>query len=610
MEAFLYTEQWGYSLQDMGSNTTIGLLILLPIIVVFGWLADRVSKMAVFLGAITVATTVFAGYYLFVRLGLAGQRPELWQILAFGTMAGGCVQLAQTMSWPLLFEYIPRKQMGTANAGFELVWALLGAMLPPIMGWWIAGYSAVFLPGAGSQLHVVLNAPVPVAVLETKLRPETEGSGSANGLDIRPFAFPGRDAAEASQVLITLEDEPGAASQGRAGFLRDERAALTKRLEGMALVEQGQGSSFLLRLFDLFRDGPKTRAEIEPRLAAIDAEIAERESELNGRVEAFRSTVASRLGSLLAAPAGDLADVQRIACEETQFPLSQRPMKPVVAAVSRALRARHPDIVGFTVEAAPDDPGAPAALSVIRVLGADPHAAPALDLRAEIAALLDHPETLRAEKTKRGFVAAMAAKLGISSDLSDAEIAPLVQRMVDTIAWDRARPRPLPALRLVLSLTNALTPAEAGRLAGALAVQGQRLVDASPVADRSVAIVATFLPGREDAPASAATLDADAPVRARLSAVADAALPLSTIERLYLDATPALRTVRSAPKAAVVDARFAPRKYDYFSAYLLLTIAGFVGCGCTLAVIRMEKIGWIQRLGVLEDQAERKGTQP
>jgi MFS family permease len=150
----LYTDQWGYTKQEMGTNIAIGGIILLPLAFVGGQLADRFSKMSVYIACLVATLIINIGYYLFVTVALAGGRPTLWEIILFGELGAVCSTLAAIVQWPLIFEYIPRSKMGTASAGMELMQSIYGLILGPLVGFWVVAYSSFFTPPAGFQNQI------------------------------------------------------------------------------------------------------------------------------------------------------------------------------------------------------------------------------------------------------------------------------------------------------------------------------------------------------------------------------------------------------------------------------------------------------------------------
>jgi MFS family permease len=153
----------------MGTNVAVGAIILMPMIVLGGYFADRFSKISIYLFCLCVTLALNIAYYLFVVLGLHNHRPSLWEIIVFGEMIAMCSTLANIVQWPLIFEYIPRTKMGTASAGMEMVSSIFGLVLGPLVGLWVLGYSQLFTPPAGFACHLEFSRPVTMAHLQVEL---------------------------------------------------------------------------------------------------------------------------------------------------------------------------------------------------------------------------------------------------------------------------------------------------------------------------------------------------------------------------------------------------------------------------------------------------------
>lgn len=596
--AFLYTEQWGYSLQDMGTNIMLALLIMLPFIATSGWLADRFSKMAVYLTGMAMAVVLALTYYLFVRVVLPDQRPSLWQILFFGELIAICSQVIGTVSWPLVYEYVPRQKMGTANAGMELVWAVMNALLPALVGWWVAGYSSIFLPHAGASVHVSLREPASAEVIESAVRRSDTLGVLTGDVDVRTHVFPGRDTSGAHQWILTLEGTEGAPAQESLDRVLGERAALRERLEALALLDSESAASWLRGFEQIWQSGPTERPEIEARLRELDQEASRHQATVDRTVTGFRDAVASGLARLLIAPGAEVLEGQRMTCIDSRYPMIRPPIQQVVEAVARALRAAHPEIIRVGVEV---EPGGLAVLSLVRVANSDSPSLP-FELQAELRAIQAAPARLADLDAKRSWLGRLMNRLGLGADLSQAEVAVLAGQWEDSVRWSEVRVRDLPAARLVLALTNAIDARDAAQVGQALSLPQTRLVQVNARPGRAIEVIAAYLPGEGDRDAAPEVELGAAAVREQLHAVADEAVPLPTLLKLYRDTATAVRAVRTALDRGVIEARFSPQRYDYFSAYLLLMTLGSLSIVITLVVIRLERRGWIRRLGLLEER--------
>lgn len=147
IDPLLMTEQWGYSKQDMGTNVfvggTINMFIVIPMV---GWIAERLKLLQMFTIGVVGVLLAQISYYVFVQFILPDQRPSIGQIIFFGQ----CMATVGTFSgiaWqPLIFEYIPRSQMGTAQAGLNFVRSITRLLTLNGIGLWVTWYSRLFRP--------------------------------------------------------------------------------------------------------------------------------------------------------------------------------------------------------------------------------------------------------------------------------------------------------------------------------------------------------------------------------------------------------------------------------------------------------------------------------
>jgi MFS family permease len=142
----LFVEQWDYTPQQMGTNMFVGALLTIVVSMIVGFLADKVSRIKLYIFGQVGALIATLAYYIFVQFILPDRRPDLWQIIGFGQIIAALGMIAGVVTQPLMYDYIPRHEMGTAAAGISYVrsftrWlTLLGA------GLWVKFYSAIFCP--------------------------------------------------------------------------------------------------------------------------------------------------------------------------------------------------------------------------------------------------------------------------------------------------------------------------------------------------------------------------------------------------------------------------------------------------------------------------------
>lgn len=147
IDPLLMTEQWGYSKQDMGTNVFVGgminLVLIIPLIGVF---ADKVDRLRLFSIGVGGALLGQIGYYVYVQFVLPDQRPSIGTMILFGQFMSIFGQFAGIAGGPLIFDYIPRSKMGTAQAGLNFVRSVTRLITLNGIGIWVAYYSKWFLP--------------------------------------------------------------------------------------------------------------------------------------------------------------------------------------------------------------------------------------------------------------------------------------------------------------------------------------------------------------------------------------------------------------------------------------------------------------------------------
>lgn len=146
IDPLLMTEQWGYSKQDLGTNSFVGGIINLCILPFIAYFADRMNRIKMFVGGVVGALILQIGYYVFVKFILPDHRPTLVHIITFGEAMSICGLFANTAFLPLLFDYIPRGRMGTAQAGLSFVNSVTRLLTINGVGLWVANYARLFLP--------------------------------------------------------------------------------------------------------------------------------------------------------------------------------------------------------------------------------------------------------------------------------------------------------------------------------------------------------------------------------------------------------------------------------------------------------------------------------
>ncbi|MCD8481195.1 MAG: MFS transporter [Verrucomicrobia bacterium] len=268
LSPLLYTEQWGYSLQQMGTNIAIGALLSIVIALGAGYAADASSKLKVYTWALIgglVAKIVWTAYVYYKP----GMRPELWEIVAFGQLNHTFGLIAATVSFPLILEYVTRNQLGTANAGIQLFEGLIRNWFSMFIGFYVLWWSLFFLPQAGDRVEVVLDNAVNSAFVVQAL----EAAGlDTQPLDIRPLHRPGTGGPLSAHWEIRRGREDASALHRERKDLTNAVGKYNTRLQSPFIKEDRAAA--LLEL----------RRTAQERLTAIDTSLADSAAEFRAQL--------------------------------------------------------------------------------------------------------------------------------------------------------------------------------------------------------------------------------------------------------------------------------------------------------------------------------------
>lgn len=152
IDGLLFIEQWGFSYQELGTNMLVGGVINLFLIPIIGILVDRWNRTAMFIIGTAGAFVAQVAYYVFIQFILPEQRPELWHLIAFGEVMSIFGLFSAISLTPLMFDYIPREAMGTAQAGMNIVRSITRFATLNGIGLWVTWWTATFSPGRNNYL--------------------------------------------------------------------------------------------------------------------------------------------------------------------------------------------------------------------------------------------------------------------------------------------------------------------------------------------------------------------------------------------------------------------------------------------------------------------------
>ena len=280
MVALMYTDQWGYSTQILGFTQGTAQLVSIFVVMLVFPIADKFDKLKFYLICVWLGMLGKILWYAYVMLLVPDNRPSVMEILIVGEGINILGQLAGIISYPLVYEFIPLNKLGTASAGLGIFRGLMGMIIGPLLGLWLLYYSNIFMPGAGSNVTLILAEPVTEQRMEVMAEDWEAQTGQRIWVDIfKPF---GLKVDESRQWAVRIRD---------------------KEAEALQLLIDDTN----LRLRDAQNEIDSARIRGETNVQALIAAKAVVQEELDGlraaqaeRAETFRAFLEGSLGTSLA----------------------------------------------------------------------------------------------------------------------------------------------------------------------------------------------------------------------------------------------------------------------------------------------------------------------
>jgi len=283
-EPLKYTEQWGYSLQDMGNVIAVGVIVGIAIGLLAGWLADKAGKMIVFFWATFGNLVINIAYTIYVYFK-PDFRPELWEIVLFGNIAFIFGATKSVVSFPLLMEYVSRNRMGAAGAGITLFNGIFRNGISLLVGGWLFVWSLWFFPAAGFNVEAFFDRQLDEQQVRQRLA--DAGVGSEEQLLLRPLHQYGVDGETSSRWWIHRNSE-------EADRLLDEKKNLNNKIASLST----KADSPLI-------DGAEREA-LESEIEAKQKRIEAIEASLTAEAEALAQEVTPAFSEQRFAPGNQI----------------------------------------------------------------------------------------------------------------------------------------------------------------------------------------------------------------------------------------------------------------------------------------------------------------
>ncbi|HEX2100046.1 MAG TPA: MFS transporter, partial [Candidatus Synoicihabitans sp.] len=591
LSTLLYTDQWLYTKQEMGTNVAIGGAVNIFIIGLLTVFADRLPRMLAFRTFICLSLAWNVFYFCYVNFVLPDRRPSLVEIILFGEVLSILSILIGLVYVPLTYDYVRRNKMGTFAAGAQI--ATRGTQLFTLngVGLFVWAHAVLFQPPAGETTRVVLREDVEQAGLLASLRsaewtyphersPVPATDVSATGWQADNVVT---DFGRAWEIRLRNRASEALAEERRV--FESQRSVLVaerkKQLDAAASAEQrGDFQQAAAARVAAAKSDADAEA-LALRLGSIDAELSQRANEV-------RSQVLAVLGSQLMEDGAQVVDVQLRDAVIIEVPTAARPDGEFVERLLADLRRDEPAIIdlrpvklaqgyGMAVSAVAGE--GPSTETVARSL----HRA-LLRIGGERAPDLftsgQAPLDLRTER-------ALTLELQVVERPVSAYVSPVTRAVNRLLAFfDRA---PSPTRKLdaiarqlrVAEETNhvRVTVGRSERTIAVTAVLQPTATRASERADAVAERIATGLGGEADG-------------RWWQQACAF----YERVER----AAAAQRVTVAQP---ILAATYAPMRYDYMSGYIWVFFVGVIGIALTFVFGRLEARGRIRKRGIEEAEA-------
>lgn len=574
--ALLYTEQWGFTKQEMGINVAVGGVLNIFIIAIIGLFAYKLPRMKTFKVLLLLSILIELAFYIYVEFVLFDKTPTLPEVILFGEIATIVGILLGLMYTPLVYDYIPRNEMGTFAAGQALVNRLVKVLTLNGVGVFVSLYTMLFLPPAGDMIRVGTAEPIHKSEVTALLaHKQEEGKVTAETWFATNAAL---DRGRAFEIR-------GENAEGDA--LRKERDKTNVELASV-LARKGNAEAEVERARIEGRENPgaeETLRALTTEAKSIQARVDEIGHQLTESSQAFGEKVLAAIDKVLIRPGQEWMAASIGSATIYSYRLPGRPDSAREARALNALRTELPDMIDahttfkndafyFEValpgEASQDPDGSKTAAALFRATSG----------RLSESAF---PRFSKAEQVEPAQV--LTLDVAVVEDPVNSRISPVTRAIHRGMALFTDPP---PPEQRMWATARALRDKEASPHVGisdisqeeAHAIRLRSILPATPLPDGSTnEHLAALLGGT-----NALDIQAAANIAERL--ISTAAQNRITILK------PMLRN------------EFAPPKYDYMSGYLWMILMSAVGYGICIMFTRREERGLIHRRGQEESEKE------
>lgn len=307
MVGLMYTDQWGYSTQQMGMTQAVVSIASVLVISASAAFVDRFDRLYLFGVLMSIVMVLKIFWYCYVTFFVPDQRPSLTEILVFGEGISVFGSIIFVVTYALFYEFIPIDRLGTASAGLNLFRGLLGMVVGPLTGVWIGWYSNHFMPGAGSQVTAVFNEGLSQQEMTALVEKWEKQTGK--DFDAKMLVPRGASRVKAQQWELRVKDPE----------------ALAIKTAGEAVEKKLQDVQREIDSAKLARRAPAP--QLQEKLGALRGELRQDEEKLASKAGEARTFFEGELRERLVG--GDAA-VRSFAVEGDRITLELNSVYPVV----------------------------------------------------------------------------------------------------------------------------------------------------------------------------------------------------------------------------------------------------------------------------------------
>lgn len=590
--ALLYTEEWGFSKQDMGTNVLIGGTLNIFVIAFLVMIADKLNRMRAYQVLLCLALATKVIYFVYIEYILADKTPSLIEVVVFGETLSIIGILTGMVYTPLVYDYVVRNKMGTFMAGSSLVSRMTALITLNGVGLFVWAYSSVFQPAAGEMARVVLREDSQKSDVVSVLRdskwyyPQDGAPASATALHAEAWYRTGLvlNSGYCWEVRLRNKDSSRIANENAERKSESSKLVAEEKLlrdEIASLIEshRTEAAAKKVRVADAKRK----------RIDELDGQIKEAEGILSVRSANLKEQIVANFGGRILTDGEQVRGITMHKALVLQLPTSGRPDSRRLEKALTDIRTDYPNVIDLRPIKIGDGYGI-AVSSIIPIGESESDVAGKLQSVVEKTVSRRYPTLLR----ERGAIQSVQHLPALSIDLQvieeplDKRISPITRIVNRVLAvFDSA---PQVERRVSAIARNLRLPGETEHVA----------VTAGADNAKTITITTLVQPS-----ATRAESLAD-PIGVRISQLlageAGDGLPFQA--RAFYDriekAAAAQRITIARPFVGVA---YAPLKYNYMSGYLWIFTMGLFAIGVTVAFKRREAKGLIFKRGVAEEAA-------